>query len=272
MSQAEKTEQQAESRDVIEHQPHEVAQSFNGASPVQSIAQIVASGASTEVVDQMIKLVEWNDKREAEAAFNAAFSKARKEFKEAKKSGYNSHLDSKYSLLEDYDEATREALSNHGLAWRHVPATLDGNITSVTCILSHELGHHETCEMRAPSHSMTNKAVNELQSVGIVTTYLKRITLASMLGLVSDSEFDNDGNGGKQGDKTQQPPNNRPQAKPHYPDDKFDNMLPQWRELVETGGKTAQSVLTTISSKYELSEKQKKTILSLKPKQEEANA
>lgn len=172
------------------------AQVNNDDSAVTVIARIAASGAGKEVVQQMMELVEWDEKRRSAAEFNAAFSKAKQLFKKAKKSGYNAHLKSHYSLLEDYDEATREALSEYGLSWRHVPATLPGDITSITCILAHKSGHSETAEMQAPSYSMTNNAVNKLQSVGIVNMYLRRLTLASMLGLVSDSELDNDGNGG----------------------------------------------------------------------------
>ena len=169
----------------------------NSDNPITTIAKMVASGAGKEVVEQMMKLVEWDDARRARAEFNTAFSAAKKQFKKAKRSGHNKHLNSRYSLLEDLDEATREALSEFGLSWRHVPATLDGDITSITCIFAHKGGHSEEAELRAPSYSMTNNAVNKLQSVGIVAMYLKRMTLSSMLGIVSDSELDNDGNGGE---------------------------------------------------------------------------
>ena len=169
----------------------------NSDNPITTIAKMVASGAGKEVVEQMMKLVEWDDARRARAEFNTAFSAAKKKFKKAKRSGHNAHLNSRYSLLEDLDEATREALSEFGLSWRHVPATLDGDITSITCIFAHKGGHSEDAELRAPSYSMTNNAVNKLQSVGIVAMYLKRLTLSSMLGIVSDSESDNDGNGGE---------------------------------------------------------------------------
>jgi DNA-binding Lrp family transcriptional regulator len=168
----------------------------NSDNPITAIARIAASGAGKEVVEQMMALVDWDEKRRATAEFNAAFSNAKQKFKKAKKSGYNAHLNTYYSLLEDYDEATREALAEFGLSWRHVPATLPGDITSITCVLAHRSGHSEKAEMQAPSYSMTNNAVNKLQSVGIVNMYLKRLTLSAMLGLVSDSELDNDGNGG----------------------------------------------------------------------------
>lgn len=168
----------------------------NSDNPVTTIARLVASGTSTEIVQQMMALVDWDTKRNAVSEFNAAFSNAKRKFKKAKKSGYNAHLKSHYSLLEDYDEATKEALSEFGLSWRHVPSTLPGDITSIKCILAHKSGHSEECEMQAPSYSMTNNAVNKMQSVGIVNMYLRRLTLSSMLGLVSDSDLDNDGNGG----------------------------------------------------------------------------
>ena len=181
---------------IATKQEQELQPFNNSDNPVTTIARLVASGTSTEIVQQMMALVDWDTKRNAVSEFNAAFSNAKRNFKKAKKSGHNKHLDSRYSLLEDYDEATREALSEFGLSWRHVPSTIIGDITSIKCILAHKSGHAEECEMQAPSYSMTNNAVNKMQSVGIVNMYLRRLTLASMLGLVSDSDLDNDGNGG----------------------------------------------------------------------------
>jgi hypothetical protein len=166
-------------------------------SALSVVAKMVASGIPKESIDQMINLIEWDDARKAKMAFNSAFAIAKGKFKQAKKSGNNTHLRSRYSLLEDYDDASREALSAHGLSWRHVPR-MEGNNIHVRCILAHQAGHTEEAELHADAHSMVNNAVNKLQSEGIVLMYLKRMTLSSMLGLVSDSEFDNDGNGGQE--------------------------------------------------------------------------
>lgn len=168
------------------------------------VAQMVATGVPKEAIDQMVKLIEWDDARKAKIAFNAAFSLAKGKFKQAKKSGHNRHLNSRYSLLEDYDDATREPLSEHGLSWRHIPR-MEGTELYVRCILSHQQGHTEEAELHADAFSMVNNAVNKLQSEGIVLMYLKRMTLSSVLGIVSDSEFDNDGNGGKQGEGVLKP-------------------------------------------------------------------
>lgn len=181
---------------VVKTEKTELAQ-VEGDSNIHALAKLAAGGASLEVIEQMKGLVEWDEARRAKAEFNKAFSEAKAKFKPAKKSGYNAHLKTHYSTLLDYDEATRDALGQNGLSWRHVPATLPEDTTSITCILAHKGGHSEDANMQAPSYSMTNNAVNKLQSVGIVSEYLRRMTLKALLGLVSDGEFDNDGNGGK---------------------------------------------------------------------------
>ena len=191
---------------VDENLPTKSSVADGGIIPAQSsadnaldiIGRMVASGVQKETIDQMVSLIEWDDARKARMAFNTAFSLAKGKFKQAKKTGLNAHLGSRYSLLEDYDDASREALAQHGLSWRHVPSILDGDILSIRCILAHQSGHSEECELRAPAHSMTNNAVNKLQSLGIVRAYLQRMTMASMLGLVSDTDMDNDGEGGDQ--------------------------------------------------------------------------
>jgi len=185
---------------VVQTDKSELAPVNQADTHIQALAKLAAGGASLEVMEQMKGLVEWDEARRAKAEFNKAFSEAKAKFNPAKKTGYNAHLKSHYSTLLDYDEATREALGQHGLSWRHVPRSLPGEITSITCILAHKGGHSEEATMEAPSYSMTNNAVNKLQSVGIVATYLKRMTLASLLGLVSDAEFDNDGDGGETGE------------------------------------------------------------------------
>jgi hypothetical protein len=176
---------------------------FTNDGALSIVARMVSSGIPKESIDQMVALIEWDDARKAKMAFNAAFALAKGKFKQAKKSGHNLHLKAKYSLLEDYDDASRDALSEHGLSWRHVPR-MEGNNLCVRCILAHQAGHTEEAELSADAHSMVNNAVNKLQSEGIVLMYLKRMTLSSMLGLVSDSEFDNDGNGGKEAERIDQ--------------------------------------------------------------------
>ena len=168
-------------------------------SPIQTIAKLASSGASTEVIQQMKDLVEWDESRRSKAEFNAAFSNAKADFKQAKKSGANQHLKdpygnpSRYSLLSDYDDATKDALSKNGLSWRHNLVVSSDEII-VTCILSHKSGHFEETTMTAPHQAVKNNGINPLQAMGSVRTYLIRMTLSAILGLVSSEEVDDDGN------------------------------------------------------------------------------
>lgn len=51
-----------------------------------------------------------------------------------------------------------------------------------------------------------------------------------------------------------------PQALPPYPQDRFDEMLPKWRALIDSGKKSAADIIATISSKNTLTDEQKSII------------
>lgn len=244
---------------------------FNADSAIVVLAKMVATGIPKESIDQMKQLVEWNDARRARAEFDAAFSLARGEFKEAKKSGFNTGTQKSYSLLEDYDEATRESLSKHGLSWRHIPQNVEGGKIGITCVLAHKGGYRDTAYLEADPKTVKNNMSNDLQSVGIVSTYLKRLTLCAMLGLVSDSEFDNDGQGEpekkkptspKAGQQGQQPAGKKPE-KPPYPKADFDTNFPKWKDLIASGKKKPKDILVTLESKYTLDNDQHSKINNL---------
>jgi len=57
-------------------------------------------------------------------------------------------------------------------------------------------------------------------------------------------------------------------AQPAYPQEKFEQFLPQWKELVQNGKQTAQSLITMIESKARLSDEQKAVIRALQTQPE----
>lgn len=64
---------------------------------------------------------------------------------------------------------------------------------SVTCVVTHVLGHSEKVEAFAPADS--SGAKNPIQGIKSTITYLKSVTLESILGLAStDANCDDDGN------------------------------------------------------------------------------
>lgn len=56
-----------------------------------------------------------------------------------------------------------------------------------------------------------------------------------------------------------------PLTLPHYPADKFNQNLPGWQRMIETGSKKAEAVIATVSTKFTLSEVQIEAIRKLEP-------
>ncbi len=84
-------------------------------------------------------------------------------------------------------------LSAHGLSYRY-RTTNEAAMVTVTCIVSHRLGHSEETSLSAARDETGNK--NSIQAVGSTVTYLQRYTLKAALGLAA-SDDDDGKNGGK---------------------------------------------------------------------------
>lgn len=56
-------------------------------------------------------------------------------------------------------------------------------------------------------------------------------------------------------------------AKPAYTDDQMAENLPKWMQYIKAGKRTPDEIITTVSASYTLTEKQKQSILSVKPDQ-----
>lgn len=52
----------------------------------------------------------------------------------------------------------------------------------------------------------------------------------------------------------------QPAALPDYPEDQFDTNFPKWRDMIDSGKKTADQIIAMVSSKYRLSDKQANAI------------
>lgn len=136
-------------------------------------------------IERFIELKERMDRDAAAKAFNAAITAAKAEIKPIARTakGHNGH----YADLASIAEAIDPILSAHGLNYRH-RTRQDGGQLSVTCILSHELGHAEETTLTAADDKSGNK--NSIQAIGSTQTYLMRYTLVSALGLSTTKDDD----------------------------------------------------------------------------------
>lgn len=167
------------------------------AQPQQSALQLMAgmaqNGITPEQIEKMMELNERNERNEARKAFYQAMS----EFKanvptivkdKAVAFGGTAY---KHSSLAHVLRIVNPVLAQNDLyvSWKKDQG--QGGIT-VTCILSHKLGHSEVTSLTAPPDDSGKK--NKIQSIGSTVKYLERYTLFALLGL-ADQDDEDDGRG-----------------------------------------------------------------------------
>ena len=181
-------------------------------SPAAMMLAAMERGATLEQVEKMMDLQERWERREAEKAFNAALSSFRSEAIEVIKrkavgyQGKTGWVGYKHAELSDLVDAVAPALSRHSLShrWNVQQA---GNQITVTCILTHSLGHSEMVCMTAGPDTSGNK--NPIQAIQSAITAMQRHTLKAITGVAEKGDDDDaNGAGGKpgQGDQEQAQP------------------------------------------------------------------
>ena len=162
-------------------------------NPVMSmIRQAVAAGQPLDVIRELKSMATELAAEEAQRAFDKAIAAAKSEIKPIARTekGHNGN----YANLAAIADAVDPILSRHGLNYRHRTAQSQGGLT-VTCILSHEMGHREETAITAGADTSGNK--NSIQAIGSTQTYLMRYTLVAALGL--STAKDDDGQSGGNG-------------------------------------------------------------------------
>lgn len=156
------------------------------ANPVmEMIKQAVAAGQPLDVIRELKALSTELANEEAQRAFDRAIAAAKAEIKPIARrtKGHNGN----YADLATVADAIDPILSAHGLNYRHRLSQGEAGIT-VTCILSHELGHREETSLTADADKSGNK--NSIQAIGSTQTYLMRYTLLAALGLSTTKDDD----------------------------------------------------------------------------------
>jgi hypothetical protein len=178
-------------------QPQALALAQN--SPAAMMLAAMDRGATLEQVEKMMDLQDRFERREAEKAFFAALSGLRSEAIEVVKrkrvhfTSSKGTTDYKHAELSDVVEAAQPAMAKHGLSHRW-DVKQDGRKITVTCIVSHAMGHSISVSLTAEPDETGNK--NSIQQVASTITYLERHTLKAALGL-SEKGDDKDGRSGE---------------------------------------------------------------------------
>ena len=117
-----------------------------------------------------------------------ALSKAQGEMSFAKKEGINPFHKSKYALLEDIVEASKEPMHNHGLSLTQMPTLIDGQFVLVSLLL------HSSGQWFRSIYPI-NPEKKDNQSLGMAISYAKRYAWMALLGMGVSDKLDDDGEG-----------------------------------------------------------------------------
>lgn len=127
-----------------------------------------------------------------------ALNKAQAEFTPAPENANNPHLRNKYADLGSIIETVKPVLAKYGLSVSQLVEGHAGEI-GVSNVLMHASG--EWLESYVSMPIADAKGINPAQAAGSIVSYLRRYSLAAMLGIYAGG--DDDANGGNQ--PTQKP-------------------------------------------------------------------
>jgi hypothetical protein len=162
-------------------------------NPIMLLQIAVQQGVDTEQLKVLMELQrEWKADQARDAfvkAMNDFRSEALKIVKTKQVSFGNTSY--KHATLANIVDVAAPALSKHGLSHRWETKQEGGNgLITVTCVITHQLGHSERTSLSAPPDSSGGK--NAIQGVGSAVSYLQRYTFMAITGLAA-ADQDNDG-------------------------------------------------------------------------------
>jgi hypothetical protein len=169
-------------------------QNLPAITPMRMLEIAVEKGADLDQLQKLMDLQERWEASEARRAYITALTKFKANPPTIVK---NKTVSFGGGRGTSYDHATLDqvvcliapALAKHGLTHGWSMDQADGGI-SVTCTLTHELGHSDSVKLAAPADSSGSK--NAIQAIASTVSYLQRYTLLGITGL-STAEQDDDG-------------------------------------------------------------------------------
>jgi hypothetical protein len=179
------------------HRPSEIAASEAPRAvmtPMEMLDRAVSSGASVETLTQLMNLQERWEANQARKAFDEAMAAVKANMPRIIKSRKVDFTSAKgrtnyqYEDLASIMDQIGPVLSSQGLSVRYRTQANPNEPISVTCIVSHRLGHSEENTLMAGRDDSGNK--NSIQAIGSTVTYLQRYTLKAALGLAAAADDD----------------------------------------------------------------------------------
>lgn len=197
---------------VKQQQHHALVETNNVQTDSQSMMRLIeAAMAKPDFdVDKLERLMLVKDRLQAQEAKNA-FVVAMAEFKRnppeifkdkqvtfTTTKGTTSY---KHATIGNVVEKIVAGLADHGFSHRWIPNRLPAGMISVTCVITHKLGHSEETTLEAGMDDSGGK--NNIQAMISTKTYLERHSLLGATGLATMDQEDDDGRSGGSAGKSE---------------------------------------------------------------------
>lgn len=163
-------------------------------TPMGMLQIAVQRGASMDELAKLMDLQERWEKNEARKAFvvaMAAFKANPPKILKSKQVNIPGGARFAHATLADVCDGVCAALGEHGLSHKWETSQENARIT-VTCTITHELGHAERTSLTASPDDSGKK--NSIQQIASTVTYLERYTLMAACGLAA-KDMDDDARG-----------------------------------------------------------------------------
>lgn len=177
--------------DLIEDQPSGVCEIKNHSvtTPMDLLSLAFSQGADLDRLEKLMSLQEQWEANQARKAFVKSLSLFKSESIKVLKDKDNLQYGSKYTSLGNLVGTVTPFLSKCDLSASWVIDQSNG--ITVTCILTHTMGHSESVSFTVPRDE--SGAKNIIQGLKSSITYAKGITFESICGLASsDANADDD--------------------------------------------------------------------------------
>lgn len=232
------------------------------AGPMANAIAALQAGMSLEHLQGIMALQkEWeaNEARKAYVADMAAFKLNPPEILKNKLVGFVNKDGSTtgyfHATLGGVASVVVDALATHGFS-HNWETKQEGGLITVTCRITHRMGHSESTSMQAGADQSGKK--NAIQAVASSITYMQRYTLLAATGLATMDMPDDDGR--DSGEPLPDRPFVDEPRLPGYTDEEFKAKLPAWKEYIASGKKTPDALVTALKTKTTLTESQIKQI------------
>ena len=160
-------------------------------SPAMMMIRAMKEGMDLEKLEKFMLLQEKHEANQARKAYSQAMAAFKANPPEIEKDRNVAYGNTKYShaTLGNVTDKINSALSQHGLSAGWITKQ-EGKGVTVTCRISHVLGHSEETSLTADLD--TSGAKNAIQALGSTISYLERYTILALTGLATHDGMDND--------------------------------------------------------------------------------